>query len=89
VCAGRLGRFSLEDVALAGWLCAWLVERGAVPGNAAARAAAALAPRDAAAVTRLVEGASHGRYLRGLGAEFAADVAFCARLDTLDRAFDV
>jgi hypothetical protein len=37
----------------------------------------------------LVEGSSHGRYLRSLGPAFARDVAFCAVLDRFDRAFEV
>jgi len=89
IASGKLGRFSLEDAALAGWLCAALERRGATLAGAAARAALALAPQAAAAVRTLVEGASHGRYLRRLGPEFAADLAVCASLDTLDRAFEV
>ncbi len=89
VCAGRLERFSLEDALFAGWLCARLEARGATLEGAAARLARALAPRDAAEVRALVEGSSHGRYLRSLGPEFAADVEFCARLDAIDRAFEL
>uniref|UniRef100_A0A832I442 Probable 2-phosphosulfolactate phosphatase n=1 Tax=Eiseniibacteriota bacterium TaxID=2212470 RepID=A0A832I442_UNCEI len=89
VCAGKLGRFALEDAACAGWLCAALAARGARLEGAAARLAAALAPRDAAGVRAVVEGASHGRYLRALGPEYAADVDFCARLDVYERAFEI
>jgi 2-phosphosulfolactate phosphatase len=89
VCAGKLGRVSLEDLGFAGWLCAGLAARGARLDGAAARLAAALAPADAFAVRALVEGASHGRYLRSLGGGFARDVAFCAGLDRIDRAFAV
>lgn len=89
VCAGKLGRFALEDAACAGWLCARLAARGAVLEGGAARLVAATAPGDAAGVRRAVEGSSHGRYLRTLGPEFVADVAFCAGLDTLPRAFEV
>jgi hypothetical protein len=39
-------------------------------------------------VRRAVEGSSHGRYLRTLGPQFVADVSFCARLDTVPRAFE-
>jgi len=88
VCAGALGRPCLEDLGCAGWLAAGLARRGARL-DAAARALAALAPRDAAAVRTLVQGASHARDLRALGPAYAADVEFCARLDTLSAAFEV
>lgn len=88
-CAGKLGRFALEDAALAGWLCARLVERGARLANDAARFAVTLAPRDAADVRALVEGCSHGRYLRSLGPEYARDVAFCSRLDAVGGSYEL
>ncbi len=86
-CAGKEGRFALEDAAFAGWLCARLVERGARLANDAARFAVTLAPRDGAEVRALVEGCSHGRYLRSLGPEYARDVAFCATLDAAGGAW--
>ena len=89
VCAGNLGRFSLEDMLLAGWLCARLAEAGAVLAGPAARLAPALAPRDAGEVRSLVQGSSHGRYLRTLGPEYAADVEACCQLDSIGRAFDL
>ena len=88
VCAGKLGGFALEDAALAGWLALRLEERGARLEGSAARFVRPLAPRDAGEVRALVQGAEHGRYLRGLGPEYAADVEVCAGLDTLDRAFE-
>ncbi len=89
LCAGKLGRFSLEDAACAGLLIARLAAVGGVPGNAAARLACTLAPRDAGEVRALVEGAAHARDLRSMGAAYARDLAFCAGLDTSDRAFEV
>ncbi|MBI1799935.1 MAG: 2-phosphosulfolactate phosphatase [Candidatus Eisenbacteria bacterium] len=86
VCAGKLGGFALEDAACAGWICARLEERGARLEGRAATLARALEPRDAAAARAIVEGCSHGRYLRALGPEFARDVDFCAGLDTLPHA---
>jgi 2-phosphosulfolactate phosphatase len=86
VCAGKLGRFALEDAALAGWLVARLERDGACAEGAAARLARRLAPAGAAAVRELVQGCEHGRYLRGLGPEYAADVEVCAALDALDGA---
>ena len=88
VCAGKLGRFALEDAACAGLLCQRLRERGAWLAGASARSAHSLAPRDAGEVRALVQGSAHGRYLRSLGSEFARDVEFCARLDVVDRAFE-
>jgi 2-phosphosulfolactate phosphatase len=82
-CAGKLGRFSLEDAAFAGWLCVRLEARGAVLETPAARLAARLAPSGADGLRALVEGSSHGRYLRSLGGTFADDVAFCATLDAV------
>jgi 2-phosphosulfolactate phosphatase len=89
VCAGKTGRFALEDAACAGLLCARLVGRGARLEGAPAGFALSLAPRDAGDVRRVVEGASHGRYLRQLGGEYARDVEFCGRLDAIDRAFEI
>ena len=88
-CAGKLGRFALEDAAFAGWLCARLAERGARLANDAARFARTLAPRDEADIRALVEGCSHGRYLRSLGPEFARDVEFCSRLDAVGGTYEL
>lgn len=89
VCSGKLGRFSLEDAAYAGWLCRALEERGAVRAGAAADFAVRVAPRDAVGVRGILEGSSHGRYLRALGGEFLRDVSRCAELDVVDRAFEI
>lgn len=89
LCAGRLGRFSIEDAACAGLLVERWAVRGATLDGDGARLARQLAPRDAAAVQALVEGASHGRYLRSLGPVFAADVESCARLDQLATVAEV
>jgi 2-phosphosulfolactate phosphatase len=89
VCSGKLGGYALEDAALAGWLVERLAARGARVAGAAAAFARRLAPRDAADVRALVQGASHGRYLRSLGPGYARDVEFCAGLDTISRVFEV
>jgi 2-phosphosulfolactate phosphatase len=89
VCAGKLGGFAIEDAACAGLLCRRLEARGARLEGAAARLAAALAPGGAADTRALVEGASHARYLRAMSPAFARDVARCAELDTIERAFEV
>jgi 2-phosphosulfolactate phosphatase len=87
VCSGKLGDFALEDAAFAGWLVERLAARGARVVGAAAGFARRLAPRDAAEVRALVQGASHGRTLRSMGPPYARDVEFCAGLDTVDCAF--
>jgi 2-phosphosulfolactate phosphatase len=87
VCAGKLGRTSLEDAGFAGWLCRRLEAGGARLENDAARFAVSLAPRDAGDTLALVEGSSHGRYLRSLGGEFARDVRFAAALNSLSQVF--
>jgi len=89
VCAGKLGGFSLEDAACAGLLLARLELHGGVPDGPSARLARALAPRAADEVRALVEGASHARELRSMGAAYARDLALCAGLDTHPRAFEV
>ncbi len=89
VCAGKLGRFSLEDAACAGLLLARLETHGTVAADSAARLARALAPGDAAEVRALVQGASHARDLAAMGSAYARDLEFCAGLDTIDRAFEL
>jgi len=89
VCAGSSGRFAIEDVGCAGLVCERLVERGATLEGPESTLARALAPRDAREVRALVQGSSHGRDLRAMGADYARDVEFCAELDVLDRAFEI
>jgi 2-phosphosulfolactate phosphatase len=89
VCAGKLGRFSLEDAACAGLLLARLEARGAAADGPAARLARALAPADAAATRALVAGAAHARDLVAMGGAYVRDLVFCAGLDTVDGAFEL
>lgn len=89
VCSGKLGRFSLEDAACAGRIARRLADRGARLEGAAARLAASLAPRDAEETRAIVEGSSHGRYLRSLGPEFARDVELCGRLSESDTVWEL
>ncbi len=89
VCSGKLGGYALEDAAFAGWLVERLVARGARVEGAAAAFARRTAPRDAADVRALLQGASHGRTLRSMGPDYARDVEFCAGLDTISQAFEV
>lgn len=89
VCSGKLGRFALEDAACAGTLALRLRALGAEPRGAEARLVETLAARDAADARAVVQGCSHGRYLRRLGPEFARDVEACAAWDTMEQAFEV
>jgi 2-phosphosulfolactate phosphatase len=89
VCAGSSGRFAIEDAGCAGLVCERLAARGAALEGPEAALARALAPRDARAVRALVQGSSHGRDLRGMGADYARDVEFCADLDVLDQVFEI
>ena len=86
VCAGKLGRFALEDAACAGTIVSRLAARGAELANAEASLARSLACADAAEVGAVVRGCDHGRWLASLGDAFAADVEFCATLDGLETA---
>jgi 2-phosphosulfolactate phosphatase len=80
VCAGKLGTFSAEDAACAGFLAGRLIDAGYHAGNDAARASltwAELASRD---WVTFLKSTDHGRYLVGLG--FEADLAVAAALDS-------
>jgi 2-phosphosulfolactate phosphatase len=87
VCAGKEGRFAMEDAACAGWFVTHLAAHGHEPANPAARLCAALAPKDASEIRALVEGSDHARHLATLGPEYARDVSFCGTLDALDAAY--
>lgn len=87
--SGKLGRFALEDAACAGRLCARLRERGATLSGPEARMAESLAPRGREETLALVQGCSHGRYLRSLGPAFARDVELCGSLDAMSEVFEV
>lgn len=89
VCAGKLGRFSLEDAVFAGWVCAALEARGAACDGPTARFVRGLAPTAPGDIRALIQGASHARYLRRLGPEFARDIEFCATLDEVPQAFEI
>ena len=88
VCAGKLGRFALEDAACAGTIAARLATAGATLVNDEARFAVTLACRDASEARAVVTGCDHGRWLATLGEAFAADVEFCATSDRLNTCFE-
>lgn len=88
VCAGKLGRFAMEDAACAGTIAARLHARGATLADDGARLAVTLACDDALAAHTAVTQADHARWLTSLGESFAADVQFCATQDRLEQAAD-
>jgi 2-phosphosulfolactate phosphatase len=82
VCAGRAGRFGLDDALGAGALIRALEEAGVAPVlNDAGEAARTLVGRRQNFEAALEETA-HGKYLKEIGR--AADIAFCARVDRTD-----
>ena len=84
VCAGREGRFALEDAICAGLLALRLYRRLGQRKNwsDAALAAAQLARRYLSSIERTLRRAAAGRALIELG--FSADVEYCAHLDAHD-----
>jgi 2-phosphosulfolactate phosphatase len=88
VCAGKLGRFALEDAACAGTIAAKLHAAGAKLANDEARLAATLACEDATAIHSAVTSSDHARWLATLGESFAADVEFCATADQFQTCFE-
>lgn len=85
LCAGREGRFALEDALCAGMIAravAVLSERRPVP-NDAARTAAWIARRREAAIERSMLRTAAGRHLRRLGR--VEEVKYCARINRHPR----
>lgn len=83
ICAGREGRFALEDALCAGGIAAEVLNEGGWQGTDSARAAAALwgkigGPR----LAKTLASTEHGEYLASIG--FAEDVAVAAQFGTLD-----
>ena len=83
VCAGRQGRFSIDDGICAGMLLARLAESGtgALELDDAGRAALALAEAFGAD-PGFLSGTAAGHALTDIG--FGEDIAWCARVDVLD-----
>ena len=82
VCAGREGRFGLDDALCAGALIRELEDSGAEPElNDAARAARELVGRRQKMEPALAATAA-GRHLESIGR--AEDIAFCAQVDRTD-----
>lgn len=80
VCAGRVGRFSLEDAACAGALARRLADRAAgLVVNDAAEMAAEYDRTHGADPEGILRRSEHGRYLIELG--FEEDLPVCAAVD--------
>jgi 2-phosphosulfolactate phosphatase len=83
LCAGREGRFALEDAVCAGAIVRGLADGGAtLELNDAAEAALAVADRHADRLARMLERSAAGRHLEGIGR--GEDLAFCAQVDRTD-----
>lgn len=83
LCAGREGRFALEDAHCAGAIIRGLESAGeALELNDAAVVARRLAT-EAGELVGTLEATAAGRHLAGI--DRAEDVAFCARIDRSDR----
>jgi 2-phosphosulfolactate phosphatase len=82
-CAGREGRFALEDAVCAGWIGRRLAERGGMRGTDSARAAMGLALSLGRPPLRFLRRTAGGAQLRKLG--LSRDVEFCAVIDRHGR----
>jgi 2-phosphosulfolactate phosphatase len=83
VCAGREGRFALEDAVCAGAIVRGLEASGRTPElNDAAIAARGLARRHMRDLERMLELTAAGRHLREVGR--GDDLSFCASVDRTD-----
>jgi 2-phosphosulfolactate phosphatase len=83
-CAGREGRYSLEDTVAAGMLAEGIGRAGSKAASFSdeARTAMILYRHFADDLAGMAGGSLHGRYLTGLG--LGRDIAFCASLDRFD-----
>ncbi len=82
LCAGKQGRFALEDAVCAGMMVDRLVSAGEVDLDDAAVAARMLYLEHRDDIPGLVRSCEHGRYLMSLG--FDEDLAACATVDSLN-----
>lgn len=83
LCAGREGRFAMEDAVCAGAIVRGLESAGAAPElNDGAAAAVALADRHQDELERMLERTAAGRHLQKVGR--GDDLPFCAAVDRTD-----
>jgi len=79
LCAGREGRFALEDAVCAGWIGRRMAQRGRTRATDSARAAMRLASRLGRPPLRFLRRTAGGAQLRRLG--LGRDVEFCGAID--------
>ena len=82
LCAGKQGRFALEDALCAGMMIERLSAQGEVELDDAGVAARLLHSEHENAVADLVRNCEHGRYLASIG--FEKDLEACAAVDSLN-----
>ena len=81
VCAGKQGKFALEDAVCAGMLIERLSQDGDHILNDGAHAARLLYKLNEQSIPLFLRGCEHGRYLESLG--FEKDLDICGRVDSL------
>jgi 2-phosphosulfolactate phosphatase len=81
LCAGKQGRFALEDAVCAGMMIDRLAARGQVDLDDAGVAARLLYLEHKDDIAGLVKNCEHGKYLAEIG--FARDLEVCAAVDSL------
>lgn len=82
LCAGKEGKFSLEDAVCGGMLVEEMVRRSnRWTPNDAAKMALLLSKRYSRGLLTMLRNCSHGKYLRKLG--FDEDLRVCAQVDSI------
>jgi 2-phosphosulfolactate phosphatase len=81
VCAGKHGRFAMEDAVCAGMLVDLLAEGDGADLSDGATAARALYKMNQHSISDLLRECEHGRYLRSIG--FEGDLEICGKVDSL------
>jgi 2-phosphosulfolactate phosphatase len=81
VCAGKQGRFAMEDAVCAGMLVYRLAEDNNLDLSDGAEAARALYKLNRQSIAKLLRECEHGRYLSRLG--FEGDLDVCGKIDSL------
>lgn len=82
VCAGKQGRFSLEDMLCAGAIADRSAKDKMFKLSDSSRAALALYRKHSKRLASALAKTQHGAYLASLG--FKADIDFCSRIDSTD-----
>jgi 2-phosphosulfolactate phosphatase len=82
LCAGKQGRFALEDAVCAGMIIDRLADKGEVELDDAGIAARLLYIEHRDGIQDLISDCEHGRYLAEIG--FGKDLEVCAAVDSLN-----